>query len=56
MNFACAFNIELAWMQGSVGEYVSKVYQYDPPGSVYKVCLLPCLCTITVVLIHKCDA
>lgn len=24
-------------LQGSVGEYVSKVYQYDPPGSVYKV-------------------
>ncbi|DBA84927.1 TPA: hypothetical protein ACH3X2_005669 [Trebouxia sp. C0005] len=24
-------------IQGSVGEYVAKVYQYDPPGSVYKV-------------------
>lgn len=29
-------------LQGSVGEYVSKVYQYDPPGSVYKVSALLC--------------
>ena len=48
---ACVFKIELAWMQGSVGEYVSKVYQYDPPGSVYKVRLLLCFCTSAIVVL-----
>lgn len=27
----------VTYLQGSVGEYVAKVYKYDPPGSVYKV-------------------